>query len=137
MSERITLAEFIAAREITAEITYGAPADAFRPAGMDPGANDWTVTLVLPDGGTLVTPFYTGSALGEPTAADVLGCLAMDGAAVENAGGSFWDWIDDYGMEATRETEQTYRATVDQTDRLRAWLGVDAFDQLLWNVDAD
>lgn len=137
MTARITLAEFVAEHDITADVAFGAPAGAFRPEGMDPGANAWTVTLALPDGDEIVTPFYTGSALGEPTVTDVLGCLAMDAAAVENAGGSFWDWVDDYGMEATRETERAFRATVDQTDRLRTWLGPVAFDQLVWHVDND
>lgn len=132
-TDRISLDDFITEHGITAEVVPGAPDGAYIPEWSG-DRNDWTVALRLPGNRTMVVPF--GVALAEPTERDVLECLAMDAFTVENAR-DYWDWAEEYGMEPSRENHNSYQATVEQTENLRSWLGHDAFEQLVWNVDAD
>ena len=47
-------------------------------------ANGWKVTLRY-QGRCLTVPFWTGVALSEPTAADVLECLASDATSADES----------------------------------------------------
>lgn len=114
-------------KKITGSITYGSDhptPDNFRDS------NPWTIELRY-DGRKMTTPFYTGSALGEPSLADVMECLASDASTVENSRG-FEDWAEDLGYDTdSRSAEATYQACVKQTDKLRRLLGSD-FEEIVF-----
>lgn len=154
--EERPLAEFIEAEGITAEVEW---ADE-NPNAIDewpPDARHFLVTLKrspartvgsaeLLDGrwsaeqagssSTLAVPFSQGSGhTEEPTAADVLDCLASDGASVENAR-SFDDWAVEYGYDTdSRRAFATYETCQRQARELREWLGDEATEALLWNTE--
>lgn len=70
-----------------------------------------------------------------PKAADVLDCLASDAASVANAR-NFEDWCAEYGYDIdSRKAERTYNVCLEQADKLKAFLGIEAFEQLLWNTE--
>ena len=73
---------------------------------------------------TLTTYFSMGLALtSEPTAEDVLDCLASDVAGFLNAW-SFEDWCEDYGYDTdSRKAEKIYRVIESHKDQLQQWLG--------------
>ncbi len=127
-----TLAEFLARTGITADAQ---PAPSNPNADADHWAAEaqhWTVTLAQPGGRTLAVSFSQGSAHTKPpTAHDLLDCLAADAGTVAD-GQSFEDWAADLGYDTdSRRAERTYRAVVDQTARLRAFLSPEDFDALL------
>lgn len=132
-TDRVSLDDFIAQHQITAVIDAGAPKGS-KSLGRD--MNPWTVTLVVPDGGTLVIPFFTGLALGEPEVRDVLECLALDSSTYENTG-NLVDWAEELGFENIREAVETFQAVERQAQGLRMLLSTDVYEQLLWSVDVD
>lgn len=77
----------------------------------------------------------------DPTAEEVLDCLASDAAGIENAAGlltepDFEDWCSEYGFEAdSRKAEQTFKACVHQARRLKTFLGDELYAQLLWDIE--
>lgn len=73
---------------------------------------------------------------GEPTADDVLDCLASDSAGIENAR-DFDDWCADYGYDSdSRSAERTYKACERQAKRLEKFLGDSLFQVLLFGLDS-
>ena len=84
----------------------------------------------------LTVYFSQGSAHKKPpTLADVLDCLASDASGVDNAQ-SFEDWASEYGYDAdSRKAEKTYNICVQQAQELKALLGQDAYDQLLYGTE--
>jgi hypothetical protein len=103
--------------QVTASVKYGAPDN---PTFEN--SNPWTVTLRY-KGRRMVVHYYTGLALSEPTAAGVLETLLTDAASIENSG-SFEDWAADLGFDSdSRSAETIYKATVEQTNKLRRLLG--------------
>jgi hypothetical protein len=71
----------------------------------------------------------------EPTAADVLDCLASDAAGYENAR-SFEDWCGEYGYDTdSRKAERTFRAVEAQSTALARLLSPDEFNALLFKVE--
>lgn len=84
---------------------------------------------------TMTTYFSQGSAIcNEPTAADVLDCLAGDAGGIENASG-FEDWASEYGYDTdSRRAERTYNVAMRQTEKLRQFMG-DAYETLLWKTE--
>jgi len=70
--------------------------------------------------------FFMGQANpSPPTSYDVLECLLSDASSIENAR-SFEEWASELGMDPdSRKVEKTYRASVRQTEKLRALLGDD------------
>lgn len=71
----------------------------------------------------------------EPTAADVLDCLASDAASMENAR-SFEDWAVDMGLDSdSRKAERLYRIIQKQAARLESLLGRDLYERLLYKTD--
>src|SRR6185369_7573188 len=110
------LARVVDALGIRAEVKYGARVE--RPEswgekswGENQPAHSWTVTLR--NGRRRYTvDFYGGAAVGEPSAADVLACLASDATSAENAR-SFEEWCSDFGTDTdSRRAERTYNACV-------------------------
>ena len=71
----------------------------------------------------------------EPTAAEVLDCLASDAAGVENAR-SFEEWCSEYGYDTdSRKAERIFKACARQAAALRRLLGDSAYETLLWKVE--
>jgi hypothetical protein len=79
--------------------------------------------------------FSQGSGIAhDPTASDVLSCLADDAASYENAG-SFEEWASEFGLDTdSRKAEKMYRAVKRQAEQLRRVLGDDTYKYLLWDV---
>jgi hypothetical protein len=80
--------------------------------------------------------FSQGSAhTKEPQLDEVLDCLASDAAGVENAN-NFEDWCAEYGFdEDSRKAEKIYLAALDQAEALKNFLGSDAYNELLWDME--
>ena len=80
--------------------------------------------------------FSQGSAYKKPpTLAEVLDCLASDASGVDNAQ-SFEDWVSEYGYDTdSRKAERTYHICVQQAQELKALLGRDAYNQLLYGTE--
>jgi hypothetical protein len=92
------------------------------PEGFAPGSNAWRVTLRY-RGRRLTVPFYTGPALGEPDAADVISCLISDTSAGEQ---SFEDFCSDFGYDQdSRRAEATWKACANLAPKVRGLLGED------------
>jgi hypothetical protein len=138
-----TIGEFISEQRITADPTrvFENPA----MADMGPNARHWQVKLTRAEKidrypwtreHALVVPFSQGSAHKKaPTAADVLDCLASDSAGAENAR-SFEEWAGEYGYDAdSRQAKRIFKAVVRQAVKLREFLGAEAYERLLWEVE--
>ena len=84
----------------------------------------------------LTVYFSQGSAYEKPpTLAEVLDCLASDASGVDNTQ-SFEDWASEYGYDTdSRKAEKTYNICVQQAQELKALLGQDAYDQLLYGTE--
>ena len=97
--------------------------------------NHFKVTL-RHDGRQMTLYFSQGYGIsGEPTAADVLNCLASDSSSVENAR-SFEDWASDLGFDPdSRKAEKIFKVCEKQAERLKKFLGEDLYKILLWDVE--
>jgi hypothetical protein len=85
----------------------------------------------------MTVPFNQGVAISrEPTAADILNCLASDASSIENAG-SFEDWASEFGYSPdSRKAEKTYNICRKQAEQLSRLLGnTTAYETLLWNTE--
>lgn len=113
---------------VTATVTYGTTMNYGDLSDWQREAHQWTVELRYRRR-RMTVPFFTGQALtDEPSASDVLYCLASDASGADQ---SFEDWCADYGYDTdSRTAERTYRQVVDQTARLRRLLG-DDFDEIV------
>ena len=136
-TESITMASFIAKHKIlmTANRVKTNP----NMSDMGKDARHWRCTFHATEtANKLVIPFSQGSAhKAEPTAADVLDCLASDAASIENAKG-FEDWASDFGYDTdSRKAEKTYNACKSQAEDLAAYLGDEAYQELLWNTERE
>jgi hypothetical protein len=129
-----TLAAFILAHGIRMRVGR---------ASRNPNMNDagnmdhWLVLFRNKAGRSLTTHFSMGVGLGgkEPTAEDVLDCLASDSSSIENAF-DFEEWASNFGYDTdSREAERTYRACERQAGKLKRFLGDEAYELLLWNVE--
>lgn len=77
----------------------------------------------------------TGHNGAEPTASEVLDCLASDAAGVANSNG-FADWCREYGYDTdSRTAEKIFNTYTRQASRLKAFLGAEYFKTLLWNIE--
>jgi hypothetical protein len=88
-------------------------------------------------GRTMTVYFSMGPACkGEPTAAEVLDCLATDSASVENSS-SFEDWAADLGYDPdSRKAEKAYQAVEKQSRKLKVFLrSDDLYDELLFHIE--
>lgn len=66
----------------------------------------------------------------EPTASEVLECLATDASGVDE---DFKDWAENLGYSPnSRRAERIYRTCAKQTKRLQRFLGDDLFKTLLY-----
>ena len=75
-----------------------------------------------------------GHAGKEPTAEDVLDCLASDASSVDQ--GSFDEWCRSFGYdEDSRTAERTYKACEKGAAKLKAFLGEDLYETLLYGTE--
>ena len=104
---------------------------------MVEGSRHWKVILRRA-GRQMTVPFSTGPAIEkEPTAEDVLSCLASDTAGYENANG-FEDWAGEYGYDTdSRRAERTWKAVEKQAEKLARFLPVDLYNDLLWDTERE
>lgn len=121
----------------TCELTDANPA--FADDDWSRTASHWKVTLRWREGDQrrqLTVPFSQGSAISrEPTAEDVLDCLASDAASVEQAR-SFEDWCGDLGYDSdSRRAERTFKACEASARRLRQFLGASLYEALLYKTE--
>jgi hypothetical protein len=71
----------------------------------------------------------------EPTADEVLDCLASDASFVVNSR-SFEDWCADLGYDTdSRKAEKTFKTCERQAERLQKFLGTEYYETLLWNIE--
>ena len=84
----------------------------------------------------MTTPFSQGFGItGEPTADDVLDCMASDATTVDN-GDSFEDFCGELGYDTdSRQAERIYKATQAQTAKLKRFLGDELYNVLLWDTE--
>lgn len=69
-----------------------------------------------------------------PKLADLLDCLAMDAASVEDT--SFEDWAADLGYDAdSRKAERTYLTCQNEAAKLLRFLGPDAYKSALYDTE--
>jgi hypothetical protein len=151
-TDTVTIDQFVTDNGITIKC---APYPANRACwSYDPCADHWKVrlqrdtdTAVIVNGAvdmsrsdrvrvmTLTFSKGSGHNGAEPTADEVLDCLASDAAGVENTS-DFEDWCSYYGYDAdSRKAEKIYKACVHQSERLKTFLGDDLYEQLLWNTE--
>lgn len=85
----------------------------------------------------------------DPTLADVLDCLASDASGYENAivdakqkqswgflRLTFESWASEYGYDTdSRKAEKTFRAIKRQAEQLKRTIDVEAYEELLYNVE--
>ena len=147
----VTIQEFVAKHRITS---------AFEPTESNPNmeqdewakkANHYLVTLSRPSKQTTAgekcewlgtcswnVPYSMGKAhKDDPTAADVLSSLALDAAGV-HGGRGFEDWAQEYGYDTdSRKAEKTFHIVCKQARELQRFLGDEAYQELLFEVEAD
>ena len=133
MDEQIKMADFIAVHRISADAA---------PTGHNPNMDSaermdhWRITLRRP--GRKMTVYFsmgTGHHGKMPEAADVLDCLVSDASSVANAQG-FEDWAAELGYDTdSRKAHRTYTICQRQADRLKKFMGDEAYETLLWNTD--
>lgn len=119
---RSDLGKLCESRNVRAEVRYGVDENK-RPEWAGREMHPWTITLRY-RGRRLTVPFFTGSALtGEPSAADVLGCLVSDARATEQ---DFDEWCGDLGFDTDScSAKKTYDACVKMGHKVRRLLGAD------------
>lgn len=72
-----------------------------------------------------------------PTVDEVLNCLAMDSASVENSR-DFEDFCNELGYDTdSRRAERTYKACVRQAKEMKALLGDEIYNMLLWETEEE
>jgi hypothetical protein len=132
-----TVSEFAKSRDIAAFVEWadGNP----NINDMGPGARHFLVKLRRTVGGrklVMPVPFSQGGAYTEePTAADVLDCLAMDAASYDNAR-NFAEWAADMGYdEDSRTAARLYRAVKESREKLFAFLGPASYEELLYKTE--
>ena len=134
-----TLAEFVAEHELTADVERAA--DNPNAISFGPDARHWLVTIHSGvTGESMAVPFSQGSGLTEdPTLEDVLDCLASDASSIQ--GEEFETWAEEMGFfpvdsaEELRQAQRTFALIDDQADALANVIGVDAFNELLYDVE--
>lgn len=101
---------------------------------MPQGSFHFKCTLKRP-GRQLTTFFSMGPAHSrEPSAADLLDCLASDASGYENARG-FEEWASEYGYDPdSRRAEKIFRTVEKQTEKLKRFMG-DEYETLLYHTE--
>lgn len=132
----VTLAEFIVRETIVMRAV---------PDGRSRSDDGWEFDAWIcclsrqQKGRRLTVPFKMG--LGHkgapPALADVLDCLAADAYSVENAR-DYEEWAGEYGFDPdSRKGYAVYETCRKQSERLKRFLGDDAYETLLWNTERE
>lgn len=133
----MTIREFIAANAITMEADWADENP--NMDGMPDGSSHWKCTFTR-GGITFETFFSMGPAHShEPEAREVLDCLASDASSVENTP-DWLDWAEEFGYsdaDALRKARSTHETITEQSSKLKAFLGDDAYETLLWKTERD
>lgn len=131
-----TINDFIADQHITATAEWSD-----RNPNMDEDSKNpmdhWRVVLQRSGGKRMTVYFSKGRGHnGKPAeASEVLDCMASDAAGVENAQ-SFEDWASEYGYDTdSRKAHRTYSICKRQAERLKKFLGDEAYEKLLWDME--
>jgi len=122
----MTFRQFVHRHDVRIESYYG---QAELPEDFE--GDPWKVVLRM-KGRQLTVPFFKGYGHGgaEPTAEEVLHCLAMDALTCEHAW-NFEDWAAELGYDPdSRKAEAVYRKVRRQTEKLRRWAG-NLYDTLI------
>lgn len=98
-------------------------------------AHHYKVTFYRGDD-SLTTPYSQGLGIKEdPTAEDVLNCLAMDASSAENCP-TLEDFFDEFGYEIDDPTtSRTWRIIQREAKKLKAFLGTAPYNTLLWDIE--
>ena len=134
-TKTVTLQQFIAEQQLELSVF-----PVKRNPHMDvqmPRNFDCTITMVGRGNHEPMTVYFSqGSAHKKnPTLAEVLDCLASEASGVDNAR-SFEDWASEYGYDTdSRKAERTYQICKKQAQELKALLGQDAYNQLLYSTE--
>jgi len=130
-----TVAAFIARLGLTMKAEW-----ADSNPNMDDGADMDHWRCRIRKGRRMLTiPFSMGRGHhGEPPGlATVLDCVGSDAASVENAKG-FEDWAGEFGLDTdSRKAEKTYKTCVQQSVKLKVFLGDDEYRNLLFNTERE
>jgi hypothetical protein len=130
-----TLKQFIRENRVRMDVAY---------ANDNPNMHadaEWSVSAthyrcILKVGRRRMTvPFSQGSAITrEPTAEDVLDCLASDASGIENE--QFEDWCANYGYDPdSRKAERTFNICTKQATQLANLLGGRPYHELLYETE--
>lgn len=123
-----TIHEFIAAQGITATCSS---VDANPNMDSDTPMDHWRVVLKRP--GAKMSVYFSmgkGHHGKEPTAAEVLDCLALDADAFQ--ADAFEEWAESLGYDTdSRKAHRIYMACRRTGERLLKFLGGDAYDELV------
>lgn len=92
-------------------------------------ANGYRITLKR-NGKQMSVDFWSGVLCDEPKAFDVMCCLTSDASGLVNTS-CFEGWCDSFGYEHDKENKRIYKAVVNQTNKLRKFLGSD-FDSIIY-----
>lgn len=133
-----TIQEFIEENGITSKAVRLEERMDGNESDWDKNARHFQVTLYRgghntgkgPEVARMSVPFSQGSAhVKNPTASDVLDCLAMDASGEQS---DFESWAADYGYDTdSRKAEATFKAVQTQTIRLQKFLGRALYIELL------
>lgn len=130
----MTINEFVTRHKITLTSQY-----TDRNPHMNNSENMDNYKYVLRRATSRMTLYFSkgfGHNGAEPTAAEVLECLASDCAGIENAGG-FEQWCSEYGYDTdSRTAERTFKVCEKQAEKLNTFLGFDLYQVLLWKVQS-
>lgn len=136
-TQTITLREFIACHGLTMEAERADENP--NMADMPPGSSHWLCTFRAGEG-VMQVHFSMGPAHSrEPEIGEVLDCLASDASSIENAP-DWLDWAEEMGFgedgaSGMRKARDTFQAIERQSADLRALVGGEAFETLLWNTE--
>lgn len=135
-----TLDEFIARHGIEAEAEWSDS----NPNAPDwpAAATHWAVTLRT-DEKVAPGPIYFSQGMAhteEPSAADILDCVALDATMLENAGGDGVDLAVEMGevidsAADVAKARKTAEVIEENAEKVRALIGAEAFEALLWDTE--
>jgi len=132
-TDTVSIEEFVKANRITLTSEY-----ADHNPHMDDSQNMDNYKCMLRRGNARMTLYFSkgiGHHGTEPTAKEILDCLASDAAGIENSR-SCDEWCLEYGYNTdSRKAEKTFKACEHLTKRLRTFLGEDLYQKLLWHTE--
>lgn len=128
-----TIAEFMRDHKITMSAAWAAR----NPWMDDPKGDMHHYRCIFRHGRKRMSTYFSmGPALTqEPSAEDVLDCLASDSSSVENAR-DFADWCEEYTYSPdNRRAKRTWDVCKRQAAKLKDFLGEENYRSLLWETE--